>query len=163
MVDAVRGDLEQERRLQRIEDQLAIISMIARYGIAADCMNMRAITEIWPADGSYEVADWGDFIGHDGLRRLFGGDFQQKLMQAGSAHVASPPLIALDGDQAQAANYGMILQSGDEDVSIARLTAARWNMERREGRWATRVRRNEPVNGGDGARDPLADSARGSK
>jgi hypothetical protein len=146
-------------RLERLEDQLEIVATIGRYGIAADCTNWEAITEIWPEDGSYEVADWADFVGHDGLKQLFGGEFHQGLMQSGSAHLASVPVVAVEGNTASATNHGMVLRPGEGAFSIVRLTATRWDMEKHDGRWVAKVRRNEPLTGNDAARNLLARGA----
>jgi hypothetical protein len=141
-----------ETRLRKVEDQLEIIQLISRYGIATDSANWPALEQVWAKDAAYRIADIGNFEGHEGLQKLVSGDYGQELVKFGCAHVASIPYIVVDGDKAVATNHGILLRHLDGKFFVERITATRWEFERVDGRWLAKLRLNEILKENERAR-----------
>ncbi|MCC0056781.1 MAG: nuclear transport factor 2 family protein [Rhodobiaceae bacterium] len=149
-----------EERLDEIEDRFEILQLLASYGPAADSMNWPLMERIWAADMTYEMGVLGVANGHDEWKRVLHGEFHQGLMKSGSAHLTMMPHVVIDGDRATATGYALVVKQdsddpGDEQFAIVRSTAVRWELERSEGRWVIKRRRNQSLNGSGASKDLL--------
>lgn len=141
---------EVETRLRRVEDELAIRNLILSYGPAADAGLAEAAASAWVPDGTY---DWNPsappFQGRDDIAAMLRSDAHRHLVETGVAHVAGPPLIELDGDRATALGYTMVLRRDTEAgrFFLWRVSAARWELERRDGSWLVRERTHRLLDG----------------
>jgi hypothetical protein len=153
MADRSGKDLAQ--RVGEIEDYIDILQLIAAYGPAADATAWDVMTRLWAEDGVYDIPDMGRFEGHDGLKRLFGGTFHQGLMESGSGHLTLLPHVVLDGDRASATHHGMVVKQVDGGFPVVRLTATRWELERRSHAWVIVRRTNELMRENPRARELL--------
>lgn len=128
-----------EQRLGMVEDYIAIMQLLAAYGPAADAGRWDLLEKIWASDSIYDIEGLGIFVGHDGLREVYSGQFHLDVLKAGSGHVASTPHIVIEGDRASATHHSTLYRQTDGAFPVIRLTAARWELECREGSWiATR-------------------------
>ena len=59
----------------------------------------------------------------------------QNLIGAGVAHFAGPLLIDLDGDQATALNYSLVMRREGERFYLWRVSAVRWDLARTDEGW----------------------------
>lgn len=134
-----------DARLRLIEDELAVRRVILRYGPSADAGLASAAASLWCEDGTYDWDAGGTpYAGRGAVEAMLSSESHLGLIGAGGAHFAGPPLIELDGDQATALTYSLIMRrEPDADrYYLWRVSAARWDLERLEGRWQVRCRAN---------------------
>lgn len=152
-----------EARLQRVEDELAILRLIARYFPLVDAGDS-GVTEIWEPEGSYEV-DTGAMAGRAEIAAMVEGSAHQGLLAAGAGHVPGLPLVELaaDGESAVATQHTQLVVCAGEPgrYRVLRVTANRWELVKRDGRWQV-ARRVARALGPDGTgRELLGQAARG--
>ena len=94
---------------------------------------------IWAEDGVY---DWdADATPHEGraaVERMLRSDAHQGLIASGAAHVVGPLLVEVDGDQATAATYSLVMRREDGRFHLWRVSAVRWELERSGPSWKVR-------------------------
>ena len=125
-----------ERRVQALEDQLAICQLIATYGPAVDSESAEAVGELWSEDGVYDPGGVSPYVGRaavGGLGLVHGGRHQGYL-QAGCAHVLSAPRVSVEGDVAVAVNHSRVYLKDGPYWRLERVSANRWELERIDGR-----------------------------
>ncbi len=143
-----------EARLRALEDERAIMHLMAAYGPAVDSGSTEAAAWLWTEDGVYD-AQVDLFEGRAGIRRLVTGPMHQEIIKGGSAHVIGMPLIELDGDRAVATCYARLYRWGGDAFKVARITANRWQFVREADGWHIKHRLNIQLNGAQEARDLL--------
>ena len=123
---------ETERRLAAAEDELAILRILGSYSPRVDSGDAEGVAQLWTEDGVYDV-DTGRLDGHDGLIEMVRGDAHQGLIAHGCGHVPSLPVVLLDGDTAVATGYTQLVvrSSRPGRYTVLRVTASRWELERR--------------------------------
>ena len=132
-----------EKRLQRLEDQLAIYQLVCGHGYAVDGLNADAMGELYAEDSVYAVGDAGKFEGRGALQNMTRQPGLLELVRKGEAHFSSLPYVVIDGDRAVATCHSMVVTNGDEAFSIWRLSASRIECERKpEGGWHIKHRQN---------------------
>lgn len=142
MMEADR--LEQlEARLRRVEDELAIRRLVLAYGPAADAGMATEAAGIWAEDGVYDWdADARPHVGRDAIDRMLQSDAHLGLIAGGAAHFVGPLLVEIDGDQATAATYSLVMRREDSRFHLWRVSAVRWDLERSGSSWEVRRRTN---------------------
>jgi ketosteroid isomerase-like protein len=147
-----------ERRLQAVEDELAIHKLIVGYGLAVDTGDAPRTAALFAEDGVYdadvrlmrgraEVADMVRSARHQG-------------MVGRCAHQIGPAVVTVDGDRAEARGYSRVYLQGDDGLAIYRVSFNRWQLERRAGAW-TIVHRLTRLLGHDEARAVFRDRDEG--
>jgi hypothetical protein len=81
------------------------------------------------------------------------GEGHQGLIARGVTHFAGPPLIELEGDQATAITYSLIMRSEDDRYYLWRVSAVRWDLERVHSVWRVRRRTNRLLDASGGGRE----------
>ena len=142
-------------RVKHLHDQATISQLIARYGPAVDSGSAAAAAGLWDADGVFAAPPHGTWTGHDEIAGMVNGPGHQALINNGAAHVLTAPLIAVDGDEATAWNYALNIRwdAGNDRFWVARVSANRWRLRRRSGRWQITDRTSRTL---DGAQEPRA-------
>src|SRR6516164_1109569 len=79
MTDVERTVAELTRRVQALEDQLAIQNVIVRYGLAADAGDADGAAAVFTDDGVYDV-DVGRMAGRPAVRALIDGERHQTMV-----------------------------------------------------------------------------------
>jgi len=144
------------RRLQRVEDQLAIRNLMTRYGLAADCGNdalamachaehARYVVSA-PAAGREEEEEREDLVleGREAIGAMLRSDLHQSMLP-NTAHTVGPSDIEVEGDTAHAIGYSRLyLREGDQP-RLMRLSINQWRFERVDGRWLIVERSSRPV------------------
>jgi hypothetical protein len=152
-----------ERRLQVIEDKLAIYELIASHPPSADTGAADYTISVYRPEG---VFDRGPNL--DGARGAADiAAFIQRpehleARQGGLAHFAGLPLVDLRGDSAIVTSYLMIVHLDHHGEArdlpnhgtspgyrIHRVVVNRWELERVEGRWTIARRTLLPVDGSE--------------
>jgi hypothetical protein len=146
-----------ERRLTAVEDELAVLRLIAGYGPAVDTGSEVRTAALWSTEGTYEVAGMEPFVGATAVGELVTLEEHQGYLRQGCAHVLSLPKVTLDGDRATAVNYSRLyLHEGDRWV-VARVSANHWHLVKEADGWRVLARRNRLLDGAAEARDLLED------
>lgn len=146
MSDSVEEKLAAlEKRLDRMEDELAIHRLIVRYGLAVDAGEAEAAMELFTKDTLYEVNNVG--AGTDGgkgqtlvmrgrgaVGEMVRGEAHQKLLP-NAAHTIGPAVVNVDGDNATATGYTRIYHRENDDFRMLRMAVNHWELVKNEGRW----------------------------
>lgn len=122
-----------ERRLQVVEDELAIHRLIVRYGLAVDTGDPDRTAAVFAADGIYD-ADVRRMRGRDAVADMVRSDRHQGMVGR-CAHQIGPAVVRIDGDRAVALGYSRVYLRGDDGIGIYRVSMNRWELERRDGGW----------------------------
>lgn len=145
-----------EERLRRVEDRIAILDLVARYGPAADAGDGEALAALWTEDGSYRFDDTE--LQRAELPQLAEIPTHRALMAAGCAHVLSTPRIdiARDGLSAVAVNHSVVLEFAETQWRAVRVSANRWELVNTPDGWRVSRRDVRLLDGGAAARALLA-------
>lgn len=148
-----------EHRVQRLEDRAEIADLIARYGPIVDAGEGGQLAELWSDDGEYVIGDEYRFTGNQitGLTEL---EAHQNYLAAGCAHMLSSPQVMLDGDCAVAVNHSAVLIREGQRWVADRVSANRWELERKPEGWRVSRRSSALLDGEEAARELLAPDTR---
>ena len=133
MTEVERTVAELTRRVQALEDQLAIHNVIVRYGLAADAGDADGAAAVFTDDGVYDV-DVGRMDGRPAVRALIDGERHQTMVGR-CAHQMGPFVIALEGDRAVATGYSRVYLHAPEATRVYRVSFNRWFLARRGDQW----------------------------
>jgi len=122
-----------ERRLQAVEDELAIHRLIIRYGLAVDTGDAERTAAVFAADGVYD-ADVRLMRGRGEVADMVRSERHQAMVGR-CAHQIGPAVVHVDGDRATALGYSRVYLRGDDGIAIYRVSMNRWELERRHGMW----------------------------
>lgn len=139
---------ELDKRLRLLEDELAIIRLVASYGPLVDCGSTTAAPALFADDGVYDV-DVGELDGAKSIERMLEGDLHRKCLSGGIAHAMGLPWVRIDGDRAVATNTTQIFLREGETFRPWRIAQNVWRLSRREGEWKVSHRTNRLI-GADG-------------
>jgi hypothetical protein len=152
---------ELQMRLSRLEDQAAITQLILSYGPAADAGLASFAGQLWLEDGIYDWDAKGEaYQGCTGVEAMLESDGHQGLMARGVAHFGGPPVIDIDGDQATALNYSLIMRNEGDRFYLWRVSGVRWDLERVDSRWRVRRRSNRLLDASGGGSRMFRDTLR---
>lgn len=143
-----------EARLQQVEDQLAIHRLINSWGPAVDTGDGEAAASLFSEDAILE-SDLSYLIGPAAITAMVHGDGHQALIRDGSAHVPAFPLIAIDGDHAQAVGYTRVYHHTPDGYEVWRVSANYWEFRRTAEGWRVTKRSNHVIDGGPEANELL--------
>jgi uncharacterized protein (TIGR02246 family) len=122
------------RRVQALEDELAIHRLIVRYGFAVDTGDAARVAELFTEDTVYDVDGPLVMKGRQGVRDMVQGSRHQAMLP-NCAHQIGPAVVEVDGDRAVATGYSRVYVRRDAGIEIYRVSFNRWELERRGGRW----------------------------
>ena len=130
-------------RVARLEDESAITRLIMSYGPAADSGLTSVAARLWLEDGIYDWdADGEPHRGSPAVDAMLQAEGHQGLIARGVAHFAGPPLVQVSGDRGTAINYSLIMRREEDRFFLWRVSAVRWDVERRGSSWRVRRRTN---------------------
>jgi ketosteroid isomerase-like protein len=142
-------------RVQRLEDERAIVNVLTRYGFAADAGDADATAALYTDDTVIDLGMPSPLTGAHGARQLVLDERHQAILGR-CAHTMGPFVVDvdIDGDNATAVGYVRVYVS-DADMRNPRLWRigyTRFELRRVEGAWriATRVARSLGQDGGAG-------------
>ncbi len=136
-----------EARLRVLEDERAILHLLATYGPLVDSGACDEAAALWTADGVYDVGGVGPVQGHHAIAALYEGDVHQGLIHTGSGHVTGLPQIRIDGDNATAIAHSFVLLREEDAWKVWRASANDWTLRRMPDGWRIVERRNRPLDG----------------
>ena len=144
--DSALEDLS--KRLALLEDELAIIRLIASYGPLVDSGSSTAAPALFADGGVYDV-DVGQLDGPQAIQRMLEGDLHRQCLSGGIAHAMGLPWVRIDGDRAVATNTTQIFLREDETYRPWRIAQNVWRLARQDGEWKVSHRTNRLI-GPDG-------------
>jgi ketosteroid isomerase-like protein len=130
-----------EERVQRLEDERAIIDRLYAYCTSLDYGHRDEWLDCWTEDG---VLAWPHerFIGRDEIARAFDG--HSHAPEAFHKHVIVDPRVRLNGDQATAESYFTRLNDSPEGPAVRSFGRYLDTLVRcDDGAWRIRERRLE--------------------
>ena len=136
------------RRLQALEDQIAIYQIVCGYGYAVDGCNAEAVGSFYAEDGVYAVADMPAFEGRARIAQITRDAGHLSYVNGGCAHASTLPHVVIEGDKAVATCHTMVLRHGEDGFYVFRLSASRIQLSRKpEGGWQIDHRQNYLLDG----------------
>jgi SnoaL-like domain len=156
--DVERRLAAMEARLQELEDDRAIRDVLARYGFTADTCNDEAYVQLYTEDGGINLTfpgqaeDGGSNVmiwqGKDQVRQFITqqGLHNQPGFHGRLMHVQGNNLVThIDGDQAVANSYSIVLEGENGGVSLNSAGNNQWLFEKVDGRWLIKERRRRAI------------------
>lgn len=153
-----------EERLSKVESELAIRNVIARYGLAADCGDSDTALACHTANAVYIVSDPDagrhrdkspdlKLNGHAAIKQMLTSERHQSLLP-NCAHTVGPLLVEVNGDQANVLGYSRVYNIVDGQPQLMRLAFNLWGMKRDNAEWKI-ARRESRVMGEEAAQRML--------
>jgi uncharacterized protein (TIGR02246 family) len=122
------------RRVQALEDELAIRRLIVRYGFAVDVGNADAAASVFTEDGVYDV-DVGRMQGRAAIRAMIQGPRHQAMV-GHCAHQIGPAVVELEApDRAVATGYSRGYLQTAAGTHVYRVSCNRWELVKDHGEW----------------------------
>ncbi len=150
-----------EKRLALLEDERAVMRVLAMYGPAVDGADAETASNLWTEDGSYD-AQIVSFNSRAEIKAMVTGEMHQGIINGGAAHVMGLPLIHINGDTAVATSYGRLYRKHDANsFYVWRVTATRWELVRTPDGWRVKRRLNKVLDGSKEARELMKQGLRG--
>jgi ketosteroid isomerase-like protein len=125
---------ELTRRVQALEDELAIHRLIVRYGLAVDVGDADAAAATFAEDGIYDV-DVGVMRGREAVAAMVRGERHQAMVGR-CAHQIGPAVVEIAGERATAVGYSRVYLATEGGVDVYRVSTNRWHLARQHGGWA---------------------------
>jgi hypothetical protein len=158
-----------ERRVQILEDHIALYQALSTYGPSVDSMELDEALQLWAEDGVYDLGDGFPELdngqgmmllkGREEIRGMLDGPIHGRFVQQGCAHTMSLPLVKIDGDRAIAIGYHRLYAHRDDGAAVARLNASRWEWRRQEsGEWKAVRRTHRLIDGREAGRSLLRET-----
>jgi hypothetical protein len=158
MADLATQVAQLARRVQVLEDELAIHRHLTRYGFAVDRGDADATAALFAEESVSDVdRGWLHMRGRDAVRGMVLGPRHQAMV-SNCAHLQGPFVVQVNGDRAVATGYSHVYLRRDDAFTIYRVSFNRWELERCEGGWQI-VRRETRLVGHHGAGELLATAA----
>ncbi|MGV2494756.1 nuclear transport factor 2 family protein [Pelagerythrobacter aerophilus] len=140
-----------DARLRAVEDELAILRLLATYGPLVDSGCAEEAAELWTEDGIYEPGGVGAMEGRPAIASLYRMDRHRELVARGSMHHTALPKVVLNGDRAEAVGYSFVAENAGAGFSLWRASINRWLLCRTGEGWRIVERRNRVLDGSDEA------------
>jgi hypothetical protein len=153
-----------EKRVQVLEDKLDILQLIMSYPLALDSGAEKHCRSTWAENGVFDrgssdpAEHSGGYQGTYGVETIieeFNGPDLQKARDHGLAHLMTAPHVVIHGDTAAATNYNQLVECAGDGFHTTRVTANRWELVRRDGKWLIERRILRLLSGTREARDLL--------
>ena len=168
------------KRLSLVEDQLAILNMLAGSAHSSDIASEAYWDEMFAENAVMDRGqDRPNDLGKENILAIVRGPEQRVAIEAGMAHLAMLPRIDIQGNSAVATGY-LLVTVPDEGasrvelagkgrspgISIYQLTVNRWELVRVESGWQVKRRVVRPISADDArqilgsgiSRNPVATS-----
>ena len=133
--DALEARVDElARRVAALEDERAVVDLLTRYGFAVDSNDPSATAALYADDCVVEIDGDDRIRSAEDMAAMVRGAGHQSLLP-NCAHQMGPFSVRIDGDRATATGYGRVYLHTEEGFRIWRVSAGRWELQRRDGRW----------------------------
>ena len=146
-------------RIARVEAELAIRNVIARYGMAADCGDVKTALNCHSEDAVYVVSNPNagrgeetsdlELHGHKAISEMLLSEMHQSLLPD-CAHTVGPLVVDVTGESAEVLGYSRVYHNQE----LMRLAINRWTIRQEDSEWKI-VRRESRIMGTTTAQDLL--------
>jgi hypothetical protein len=143
-----------ERRVQLLEDEVAVLRLVNSWGPAVDTGSSEAAGALFDEAGVLE-SDLSHLDGPSAVVAMVESDGQQSLIRQGCAHVQSAPMVSVDGDRAEAVTYSQVYLHSDQGHHVWRVSANQWEFARTPSGWRVTRRSNRVIDGSPDAQQIL--------
>jgi hypothetical protein len=145
-------------RVRLLEDQLAIMQLVAQYGPAVDSGSGDAAAQLWTEDGVFDVVGHIRMQGRDEIAGMVHGTGHQGLITNGAGHVLTTPHVVVDGEEATGRSYALNIRwdAPTDRFIVGRVSANTWRWVRTETGWRIAERVNANLDGTAAHRQMLA-------
>src|ERR1700712_1832972 len=120
-----------EARLRAAEDHLEILNLLNSYGPLVDSATGEPAGKLWVAGGGYNftLPQGGTkrLEAPDEIAEMYGWPGHLDLVNTGCAHLTATPKITVDGDNAQAVGYSVVVLREGERWFLWRGAVNHWN------------------------------------
>ncbi|NDU75395.1 nuclear transport factor 2 family protein [Actinomadura sp. DSM 109109] len=144
-----------EERLRTLEDEREITRLILSYGPLVDSGCAAGVAALFEPDGVYDV-DELLMDGRPEIEAMVRSAGHQRWISGGCAHMAGPPHVRVDGDEATAAGYTLMIVKRPDGFVLRRATANLWRLRRTPSGWRAVHRTNRVLDGREESPDLLA-------
>ncbi|TDC97265.1 nuclear transport factor 2 family protein [Actinomadura sp. 7K507] len=144
-----------EARLRALEDERDITRLILSYGPLVDSGCAGDVAALWTEDGVYDV-DEILMTGQAEIEAMVRSAPHQRWIAGGCAHVVGPPHVTVDGDEATAVGYTLMIVNTPDGFALRRATANHWRLRRTPAGWRAVNRTNCVLDGREESPDLLA-------
>jgi uncharacterized protein (TIGR02246 family) len=141
------------RRVERLEDELAIHRLIVAYGLGVDVGDPERGAAVFTEDGVYDV-DVGRMDGREAVRTMIRGARHQEMV-GHCAHQIGPAVVSLESPgRASAVGYSRVYLATRAGTHVYRVSLNRWDLVKEHGAWLI-ARRTTRLLGRPDALDPI--------
>lgn len=151
--------LELERRLQKAEDQLEIQNLLMSYGPLVDSATAEPAGALWVEGGGYNftLPDGGTkrLAAPDEIAGMYGWPGHLDLVNTGCAHMTATPKITVDGDDAQAVGYSVVILKEGDRWFLWRAAVNHWTLRRADDGWRVVEKFNRTLDGSDESQEVM--------
>jgi hypothetical protein len=134
-LDALEARVDElARRVATLEDERAVVDLLTRYGFAVDSNDPSATAAMYAERCVVEIDGDDRIRSSEAMADMVRGRGHQSLLP-NCAHQMGPFSVRIDGDRATATGYGRVYLHGEDGFRIWRVSAGRWEPERRDGAW----------------------------
>jgi hypothetical protein len=166
-LEAELADLR--RRLQLLEDERELRTLLATYAFCADTGRSREWVDLFTDDGAVDLGETvhamsggqapvgysrrARFQGHEELLLDFITALPHRRVENRSAHhtTSGPLTFDIDGDDAVGRGYSVMVVRTETGFGIEMTAMNRWIFRRVEGRWRIVERRMRPIGSSEAA------------
>lgn len=138
-----------EARVQRLEDERAIIDVLTSYGFAVDADAAELTGSKYTAEAVIDIDGQIFFEGREAIEDMVRGDAHQSILPD-CAHVMGPFVVDVDGDEAVATGYASVFIVRHGERRIWRQAVNRWTLQRTPHGWQVSNRASRAL-GSEGA------------
>jgi len=125
---------ELARRVERLEDELAIHRLIVSYGLGVDAGDAERGAAVFTENGVYDV-DVGRMDGREAVRAMVRGARHQEMV-GHCAHQMGPAIVTFDDDaRATAVGYSRVYLETRAGTHVYRVSMNRWELVKERGAW----------------------------
>jgi hypothetical protein len=143
-----------EERLRRLEDERDVARVVARYGPLVDNGDPAA-ADLWLENGVYDV-DELLMEGSAAVADMVRSKPHAAFVAEGCAHFQGPVEVRVQGDEAEAVGYSLMLVHHTEGFRLRRVTANHWELRRTSQGWRVARRTSRKLDGTATARTLLS-------
>jgi len=149
-----------EARLAQLEDEHAIVQLVASYGPLVDSGCADEVAGMWTADGVYDVDEM--FMGdQQAIHDMVTGDLHQGLIGSGATHFLGPAHVTVTGDTARAVCHSILLVHHKDKYFPVRAGANLFHLVRTADGWKVKHRTTRSLNGRAESRTLLSSGVTG--
>jgi hypothetical protein len=148
-----------EARCRRAEDHLAILNLLNTYGPLVDSCTAREAGALWVDGGGYNFTKPDGEVARlkapDEIADMYSWPGHVELTQTGCAHLTGTPKITVDGDDAQALGYSVVILKEGDRWFLWRAAVNHWTLRRGDAGWRIVERFNRPLDGSEASHETM--------